>query len=457
MKNGQSLNNILDFRDEKDFISYKINKRTNRRLVSKSITTTIKYEYKSLNDNIKNDKINNNKKKENCSSILRTQSSIINNRPYDSLSKKIKANNEIKNYKSKREKKKYNKINEDKINFTTSNRGFENFSLSRVCGSSHPPPPQKQKEQKTNNEIDNINKNEIDNNYNFIKSYTLNYNYKKIYEETNSFINNKNNENNNCLDKTNVNKNEEKIENNIKFLRDKSEQDNVNNLSKTNSQNLFLLPESTEIKNKHNDKIKKSLSSSNINYYNYQKNNNDSLNNKTMSFNRLNKNKLIFNHQINNLKNTIIQNNKKHIFIPKEENKNENDKNYINKIKKNNINNLYNKYHEHKTYYFRNEFDIDKTIQNKRNINNKKINSKKNNKYINNYNNKIYNNNMYKNIIKDKNKIFLKKNSEYSTFNSKVNNFMKKYGNKEKVKCVMPANDLNNILSKNQVGIFEYF
>ena len=115
MKNGQSLNNILDFRDEKDFISYKINKRTNRRLVSKSITTTIKYEYKSLNDNIKNDKINNNKKKENCSSILRTQSSIINNRPYDSLSKKIKANNEIKNYKSKREKKNITKLMKIKL------------------------------------------------------------------------------------------------------------------------------------------------------------------------------------------------------------------------------------------------------------------------------------------------------------------------------------------------------
>ena len=43
-KNYNNLNdNIIDFSKEKDFISYKMNKKQNEKLISKSISTTIKY------------------------------------------------------------------------------------------------------------------------------------------------------------------------------------------------------------------------------------------------------------------------------------------------------------------------------------------------------------------------------------------------------------------------------
>ena len=151
---------FFDNFNEKDFISYKINKKYNRKHITKSITTTIKYEYKSSNDSFKN-----NEKKDNINSIkngkystiLRSQSSLLNNRPTDSFNKNI--NNEINNYKSKKNK----NDKQEKMVLSSSNKGFMNFNLSKVCGSSH---PLKEKNKKDNEE----NKN---NEYKFIESYTL--------------------------------------------------------------------------------------------------------------------------------------------------------------------------------------------------------------------------------------------------------------------------------------------
>ena len=190
MENGSS-NNLLDFKDEKDFITYKLKQRTRKKIVSKSITTTIKYEYKSLNNNNKNNKTNNiannllnsnisNIRDEKTSALLRSQSRILNNMP----------NQNFFNKKSKP------KINKEQRIIPASKKGFQNFSLSKVCGSCH---PHKAKERIIMNNISNNNINDIikkvekkdidnlnnvDNNLNdsdcrFVKSYSLNYKIKQ--------------------------------------------------------------------------------------------------------------------------------------------------------------------------------------------------------------------------------------------------------------------------------------
>ena len=238
MENVGKKSNLFDFKDEKDFIGYKINqKNTNKKVISKFITTTIKYEeYKSLNPN-NNDNGNGNcmkknnsqnnciidynniksqKNKNNSIGVLRSQSRILNNMPDD----KFFDNNIFKN---------------DNKN-PTINKGFENFSLSKVCGSSH---PHFNYSSNTNNNFTNNNnkedcqelitkrnnnnnlieknkdvfeqkeaKEDLDKNIKYIKSYTLNYKFQKIYEEeTNrfSYLQKSNNNNNSFIYNNNTN------------------------------------------------------------------------------------------------------------------------------------------------------------------------------------------------------------------------------------------------------------
>ena len=78
-------NNSISKNINNDFISYKLNKITNKKSISETITTTIKYEYKTFNNTIKND---NNIINKNSSNILRSQSRLINNKLIDNFSDK---------------------------------------------------------------------------------------------------------------------------------------------------------------------------------------------------------------------------------------------------------------------------------------------------------------------------------------------------------------------------------
>ena len=256
MENGQ-LNNLLDFKDEKDFITYKMKQRTRKKIIS----TTVKCEYKSLNNNIanKNNKTNNilnnytnnaipNLKSDKSSSLLRSHSRILNNMPYDDYFNKTIV--------------KKNEVNQDKRSIPSSNKGFHNFSLSKVCGSSHPCKDKsnnqsiisvnnnindivKKVEVKNNNNIDNIfGGDNTDSDCKFVRSYSLNYNIKQIYEEkeTNSYINNINN---NYFDNFNTINNKENININNNQLLDNLQRDKnelLNNTTTKEKKIYYLLP-----------------------------------------------------------------------------------------------------------------------------------------------------------------------------------------------------------------------
>jgi hypothetical protein len=207
-------NNIFDISKERDFISYKINKKNNKKSISKSITTTIKYQFKTTNNSSKKyrTKLNETRNEKN-STILRSQSNILNNRPTDSFILKNNniLNGDINNYKSKQNN---TKIKEN--NISSSYKGFENFNLNKVCGSSHPLKETTNKNNKENHINKKNGKNSNDNNnneYKCIKSYTIKYDYKEedIIDIDNNKIknykllynSNKINNNGNSLNKNN--------------------------------------------------------------------------------------------------------------------------------------------------------------------------------------------------------------------------------------------------------------
>ena len=419
--------NFFDNFNEKDFISYKINKKYNRKHITKSITTTIKYEYKSSNDSFKNnekkDNINS-LKNDKYSTILRSQSSLLNNRPTDNFYKK-NINNEISNYKSKKNK----NDKKEKIVLSSSNKGFKNFNLNKVCGSSH---PLKEKNKKDNEENKENKKNE----YKFIKSYTLKYDYK---EENDYSINNNNKR------KT------------PKFLNENNDMDNNKiNVNRINNNEVLLLPESQESKIYEKSNKHKSLSCNNLNN-NYQIQRKVEEENKIDNNNNgIYDNKKILDKNIHNLKMRAISKKDINPYVKFEEN-NKTNNNII--IKSNLIYSLNNQ--KHKSFYSRNNNDIfesSKEILNRRIKNNyKNKKNKKNllntyNKYFYNYEDNKLNKLLFKESKISKNN-YLKNNN---TFISKTINFMKKkyYGNMEKADCIMPANNLRNIIIKNENEFF---
>ena len=135
----------------------------------------------------------------------------------------------------------------------------------------------------------------------------------------------------------------------------------------------------------------------------------------------------------------------------------ENKKNNNNTFIKSNLFDIKN--YNHKTFYSRNNkylIESSKELLNRK-IKNKNINNKKN--ILNTYNKYFYDfeNNKLNILLFNESK---RKNNEYSknnnTFSKKTINFIKNkyYGNIEKVDCVMPANNLRNIIIKNENAFF---
>ena len=433
---------MMDFPNERDFISQKLNRKYNRKLISKTITTTIKYEYKTSKNKYENNKIHegqNYNKNDKCSTVLRSQSSILNKHPTDSFfdkNRSMKVKYEINNYNNKNNKyKNRNQIKkkkeEEKSSFVSFNKGFENFTLSKVCGASH---PLKENNDKNNNNINtnSNNRNNINKEYNeytFVKNYTLKYNY----EENNNYIIKDNN--NNIHKNKNKNENENKDNHNdyfnsYKMVDTKENSDNNNNNKNNNQSHKFLFPESSNIKLKKDKEIK-SYSSNNIKT-NEQINNNtnkyiqkkdENINDNTFYKLKPKKNKNNF------LKNKIISNKHNKTYNLQKEN-GEADM----KIKSN----KHFLIHKNKSYFSRN--------------NDKKLENSKINEFTYKYN-KIRNNQLLAKIQNYNNEIS-KKDSKPNTFSEKTLNIFKKYGSKDYIKCIMPANNLRNILLRNENELF---
>ena len=204
--NNQDLGSITEFQDGyNNIISYTDNnminnlKRKSRQLSSKSMTTTIKYICTiSKNDTIRENKFKKDNDLINKSlmngTILRTQSRILNN-----------------------------KNNEDylmlKSEYSYRNKGFENFDMDKVFGSSY----HKNKKiisKKSSQKFDNNNNNE---NIKIFKKYTLNYNKDNSEENNKETINRENKERiNQNIENNNSNK--------LKLLKN----DYYNDINKTN-------------------------------------------------------------------------------------------------------------------------------------------------------------------------------------------------------------------------------
>ena len=405
--NIPKIKTFSDIYNENDFVSQIVNKKYARKIISKSVTTTFKHEYKLSHSKYEINKMQNNSntiKNDKCSTILRSQSSILNQRPIDNIfvkNKNTMSNYEINNYNNKKTKinNQYKKLNnEEKIVASSSQKGFENFTLSKVCGSSHP----------KNNNNNDIHINCINNEYTFIKNYTLKYNY----EENIDLINNENN-----IHKCEINDNNNYILNENKMI------DNKENICKNKEQKeqnnaMILLPEYSNKKIKNKNEINKSFSNKNIKT-NCQsqkvlKRNEETKNNYIFNKYNKNKNKNKFLCSTNNLKN-----------------KKSNNKTY--NMQKNNIK-IYCPKHKDKIYYFRN--------------NDKKLENSKND-YTFKYKNKKLRN-QFLTTIQNLNEQYSQNYSKHNTFSEKTINIIKKFGSKDNMKCVMPANNLMNILFKNE-------
>ena len=405
-KNEINNDIFFDFKNEKQFIENKINKKYNKtKCITKSLIKTIKYEYKISNENNKNNhNINYNDKKANYSTLLRNHSNILNNKPLDSFFDKSRNtidNNEINNNKIRKIKNKTKKVNKNsntQSSINGRNKGFENFSLNKVCGSSHP-----SKEKNSRND-DYIKKSTIERlsntnyEYKYIKSYILNYNYKEnsnnlnneYYnnnfnnnDKNNIIVNNRIDKNFNNNDKAVVNSNKNKILNDYNnfIFEDKAKQ-NLKDLNNKTNKKLFL-PDSLEIKDS-----KKTINNQSIQNYN----NITKLKSKTKQLKKSDKsyNYLTMNEH-------IINKNKYRTLEKENKSTNTIDINY--------------ELNRPKNFYI---------------INKKKLNEK---------NQTLFNN-------KSRN-IFSLKNLNY-----------RKSRNTEKIRCVMPPNNLRNILLQNEVNFF---
>ena len=294
--------------------------------------------------------------------------------------------------------------------------------------------------------------------YKHIKSYTLKYDYK---EEKNLFIDEKNKEN---IDKL-LNKNNN-INNNINYNINNNNINNINNNiknvnntrknSKEKKEKLLLLPKTSEIKIKTKIENHKSLSNNNskIKYYIVDKV--DNINKKIKDLNTKTHHKLLENRsnlekQIKNLKLGIKSKKSNKFYKDKEENKN-NAKIFDIDFSLNN--------YKHKSFYFRNSKNI---FENNKDIFSKNIKTNLYNKYSKEnkyeYNNKCRRNNNYNKLFggqKILDEKYLKIKDISNIFANKTVNLINKFGNKEKPQCVMPANNLSNIIIKNQKDHFFY-
>ena len=429
---------LIEISNEQDLISYKIKRRHKRALLKKSITATIKYEFKSSNASLKknNNKINRTKNKK-SSTILRNQSNILNNRPLDRLfNKSIIKRGQRKNNKSKEDQ----KNQKETIDSFPLNKWFKNFNLNKVCGSSHP-----FKEEK----IENNNKGNNLWEYKYIKSYTLKYNYKEekqlLIDENNKenidkLLNKNNNMNNNINNNINIKNN---INNNINY---------INNIKKNlceKKEKLLILPESSEKKIKKELENHKSLSSNNskIKFHTIDKI--DDINkimkdHNTITYHKFFENKSNLEKQIKNFKLEINSKKQNKFYEGNEKNKT-NTKIFDIDFSLNN--------YKHRRYFFRNSknlFDNNNKFSKNMKTNLYSIYSKEN-KYEN--NNKYMKNHNYNKVFRGQ-KILDKKDSKIkdfsNIFNNKTVNLINKYGSNQNSNCIMPANNLSNINIKNQ-------
>ena len=367
-------------------------KKNSRPISSRSMTTTIKYEFTiSRNNPIKERQIKNDHDTISQSlsngKVLRTQSRILNNKhDEDGLS--------LRN------------------EYTYRNRGFENFNMNKVCGSSY----HKNKRNIPNKVLKQIGKNNLNDNIKVIKEYKLNY-VKDIFDENdNKDLNNeKINAKNNI---TNGNKYEISK---ISYYTDKEENTNTNKnyLNKNNlldnNKGIKLLHESvSEIKNKN-----KLIKSNKIKYLIHQKGNPDNL-----PFNI--KNKIL---SINGNESKIKNKNNSNVFLFK---------NYLNKRKYPEENNkTMDKISSKERFEQWNKFLYENSgvkIYNNKRRNANNIN------YYNNLANKLKNNTLnYK---------------RYS--NERTINLINTYADYKKDKFIMPPNNLKSILLKKENEFFDY-
>ena len=367
-------------------------KKNSRPISSRSMTTTIKYEFTiSRNNPIKERQIKNDHDTISQSlsngKVLRTQSRILNNKhDEDGLS--------LRN------------------EYTYRNRGFENFNMNKVCGSSY----HKNKRNIQNKVLKQIGKNNLNDNIKVIKEYKLNY-VKDIFDENdNKDLNNeKINAKNNI---TNGNKYEISK---ISYYTDKEENTNTNKnyLNKNNlldnNKGIKLLHESvSEIKNKN-----KLIKSNKIKYLIHQKGNPDNL-----PFNI--KNKIL---SINGNESKIKNKNNSNVFLFK---------NYLNKRKYPEENNkTMDKISSKERFEQWNKFLYENSgvkIYNNKRRNANNIN------YYNNLANKLKNNTLnYK---------------RYS--NERTINLINTYADYKKDKFIMPPNNLKSILLKKENEFFDY-
>ena len=393
---------------------------------SKSLTTTVKFEYTiTRNNSIKDNLTKNESEVKKITSfsggnILRTQSRILNNKKDEPLLLKK--------------------------DYIYRNKVFENLNMDKICGSSY----RKLMKDKNSINSDNINnnnniissnnnnaeqinsndKNDIKENIKVTKEYTINYD-NKIYVQNEKELKMKQRKKNNKFNKQNkkLNPKNKKINQENKYILTKgdyySDKNGINNNENNNKKKQNLMIE----KRKENEimyipqaksevKIKKKLYNEKhqkLKYLIGQKEN--------IPFNI--KTKILdikgnkFNHENRNNSNLFLYNsfNSAKIKYPEENNKSNN---YAKLNKKLDLLNELN------------------SPSNKDNINNIK---------------KTNNLNLYNKFTKQ-----LKKDKfnfdKYLT--NRTMNLMNRFGRFEDKKCIMPPNDLRNILFKEGAKFFDF-
>lgn len=355
---------------------------------SSSMTTTIKYEYTiSKNNSIKENKLKNENdicytQLNTTENILRTQSRILTNKPDDEF------------YLLKSE-------------YTYRNKGFENFNMNKVCGSSH----HKKKKNIMNQKLKQICKNNLNNlnylkeNIQVIKEYKLNYNY------NNDITKGTENENINDQEQNN-NKDENKnqiLKTDYYINTDKNNQTEYDTNKKINhdSEIKFLPKFNSEIKTEKNS-IYNTYSKSCKNIF--PKKENLPYNLKYQIYNSTQKYQNDFNNFLKGYD----------VLFPKKNKKIEENNKTMDKIKLNKKYDFWNK-------YYRQNNSIRGNISKKREYYNSKFDWKFNKNFI---------------------------NPKINSIN-KTMHLINKYGNYKKEKCVLPPNNLRNIILKREKEFFE--
>ena len=363
------------------------------------MTTTIKYEFSiSKNDTIKERRTKNEhdliKQSLSYGKILRTQSRILNN--------KLDENDLLV---------------KNEYTYRNRNKGFENFNMNKVCGSSY----HKHKKNIVNKLLKQIGKNNLNENIKVIKEYKLNYakdildedeikmdfDYEKINPKINKNVNGS---------KIEISKNDYYTDKDVNFANINKNNLNKNTLLNYGNKEIKFHQESfLEIKNKNkliknkNNKIKYLIS--------------QKCNIENTPFNI--KNKIL---NINGDKSKPKNKNNSNIFLAKNNLKkmkySEENNKAMDKISSNKIFNFWNQ--------FLNENNNTKGNKNKR----RKINNLK-------YYNNIGNN-------------WKKNNQNYIIYsNERTMNLINKYEKYKKDKFIMPPNNLKSILFKKINDFFD--